>query len=171
MALVPEHHRARQRQKRSFATLDARPDLAQIGKPHIRGCGAGGSQPGGVQHVERRLDRRQVEGEMCALFDDPEKHHLPGQEPLLGARSENRSNTGGFKHDCSRLAGIELHDQALIAPDRNKQAAGIGNALDDPRRVAAAQAGALEARVGVEIRRAHLPSVAHPPAQSQAAIR
>ena len=101
----------------------------------------------------------------------PRNTTSPGQEPLLGARSENRSNTGGFKHAARGSPPSSSIDQVLIAPDRHKEAAGIGYALDDPCRIAAAQAGALEAGVGIEIGRAHLPSVAHPPAQSQAAIR
>jgi len=74
-----------------FASIYARPDLVRIGEPHRRGLDTRCGQRRRTQHVERRLDRRQVEREMRPLFDDAEKHHLAAGEPLL-AHTKNLGN-------------------------------------------------------------------------------
>ena len=76
---------------------------------------------------------------MRPLLDDAEKHHLARGEPLV-AHAKNLGNAGRLEHRRARLAAIELDHQVLVAPDRHKEAAGIGDPFDDPCRIAAAQA-------------------------------
>src|SRR5689334_10489481 len=102
---------------------------------------------------------------MCALFDDAEKHHLATGEPLL-THAKNLGNAGRVEHRRARLV-FDLDDKVLVAPDRHKEAAGISDPFEDPRRIAAAQAGALEAGMRIEIRRAHSATVAQPQALRQ----
>src|SRR5271166_7025415 len=106
---------------------------------------------------------------MRPLFDHAEKDQLSAGEPLL-ANSKNLGNAGRLEYRRARLAAFELDDQILVAPDRHKEAAGIRDPLDDPGGIAAAQAGTLEAGVGIEIGSSHLGTLAHPPALRQASL-
>ena len=170
MTRVPEHHGSGEGQERPFLPLDPRPDLAQIGEPHCRGVDAGRRQSRGMQHLERRLHRGQVEREMRPLLDDTEKHHFASGEALLRGEAlpDNLGNAGRGQHYGARLAAIELDHQILVAPDRDEEADGIGDALDDPAGVVAAQAGPFEAGVSIEVRCSHAATLAHPPARRQA---
>jgi hypothetical protein len=106
---------------------------------------------------------------MRPLFDDAEKHYLAAGEPLL-AHAKNLGNAGRLQHRRTWLAAIELDHQVLVAPDRHKEAAGIGDLFEDPSGIAAAQAGALEAGVRIEIRSSHSDTLAQPPARRQDSI-
>ena len=107
---------------------------------------------------------------MRPLLDDAEKHHLAAGEPLL-AHSENVGNAGRLEHRRARLAAFELDHEVLVAPDRHKEAAGIGNPFEDPLGIAAAQAGALEAGMRIEIRRPHSRTLSQPPDRGKAALQ
>src|SRR5215471_14938242 len=106
---------------------------------------------------------------MRPFFDDAEKNHFARREPFLGARSEEPGDNGRVEHTGPRLAAIELDHQVLVAPYGHEEARRIGNALDDPSGVAAAQGSALEARMGIEVWRSHCATLAHLPAPRQAA--
>src|SRR5260370_13117330 len=111
---------------------------------------------------------------MRPLLDDAEKDNLAAGEALLGAgkaRPEDRGDGIGCQHRGPRLAAVELEDKVLIAPDRNEQALRIGDAFDDPGGVAAAQAGAFEPGMGIEIGRSHWARVAYRPRPPQPASR
>ena len=82
---------------------------------------------------------------MGVLLDHPEKYELAARQPVLGVPSHNPGNSICIQHDRAGLAAVDFDDQVLIAPDRNEETAGIGQALDNPCRVAAAETGALKA--------------------------
>ena len=100
---------------------------------------------------------------------------LPRETPPRRRRAAHRCVLRGSRRGSPTRARPradrrpQLDDQVLVAPDRNEEAAGIGNALDDPCRVAAAQAGALEAGVRIEIGRLHRGRLAHSPGYRQGA--
>src|SRR6516165_8625682 len=108
---------------------------------------------------------------MRPLFDDAEKHHLAAGEPLLGsdAIAENAGNVGRCQHHGAWFTAVELDDEVLVTPDRDEEAIGIGDTLDDPAGVAATQAGAFEVGMGVEIWRSHPGRLAQPPSLPQPA--
>ena len=96
---------------------------------------------------------------MRLLLDHPEKHHLAAGETLLGG-GEARGDRGRGEHDSARLGTIELDDEVLVAPHRDKEARRVGDAFADPAVVAAAQTGAFEAGMGIEIWCSHGPRLA-----------
>ena len=104
---------------------------------------------------------------MRPLLDDAEKHDLAIGEPLLHGCSDNAGDTGRAQHCRARLGAVELDHEVLIAPNRHEQTVGVAGALDDPGRIAAAQAGALKAGMGVEIGRSHCRTLAYRPAPRQ----
>ena len=134
VARMPVEHRAGQRQQRRLARVEPSGQLAQIGKAHDCRVDPTRRKRRRMQHVERRFERRQIEREMRALLDDPDKHHLAAAEPLLGGAglADQRAEPAPAQHHRARLAAIDLENQVLVAPDRDKEARRVGEALDDP---------------------------------------
>src|SRR6266550_3476142 len=96
---------------------------------------------------------------MRPLLDDAEKDDFAAGEVLLGAgktRSEDGRDGIRGQYRSPRLAIVELDNEVLIAPHRDKQASRIRDAFEDPERVTAAQTGALEAGMGIKIGRLHM---------------
>src|SRR6202040_4303214 len=83
------------------------------------------------------------------------------------ARAEDRGDGIRSQHRGPRLAAVKLDNEVLVAPDRNEQASRIDDALENPAGVAAAQAGAFEPGMSVEIGRSHRVRVAYRACQSQ----
>src|SRR5262249_23975348 len=144
-------------------------NMAQIGKPHRGSLASACRQNRGTQHVERRLDGREIKGKMRLLPYQSEKHQLAAVETLVGASLEDTGDIEPRQHDRPARAAVALGHQALVAPDGDKEATGSGTALAYPRGIAAAQAGPLKTRMGVEIGRSHSLRLAHRRASRQAA--
>ena len=159
VARVPVQHRAGMRQKPRLAAIEPAAQLPQIGKPHRRRLDAARRAGRRLQHLQWRLDGRQVEREMGALFDKAEKDDLAAREPLIGGAdlAEQRADFTPAEHNRQRLAALALDDEVLVAPHRDKEACRVGGALDDPPRLAAAQPGALEPGRSIVIVRSHNP--------------
>ncbi len=154
---MPEQHGARERQQRALLPFEPTGQLAQIGEPHPRLGNPGRGERRRAQRVERRLDRRDVESEMRALVDDPEKHEFAAPQPLIDIvePAEYRQQSLDGDRGGARLAFGDFDDQVLGAPDRDEDARRIEHALADPAGVAAAQTGAFEAGMGVIIGGSH----------------
>src|SRR5271156_166033 len=109
---------------------------------------------------------------MRPLLDNADENDLAPSQPLFawgalpshgdpaaptpplfggGAVADQRDQAAPAQHHRARLAAVDLDDQILVAPDRDEQARGVSNTIDDPIAVAAAQPGPLEAgrRVGI----------------------
>src|SRR4029077_17346890 len=91
---------------------------------------------------------------MRPLLDNAEKHELATGEELLG-RGETRRYCRRREYHSARFDPLDLDDEVLIAPHRDKKARRVGDSFKDPTGVAAAQTGAFEAGMGVEIGRSH----------------
>ena len=91
---------------------------------------------------------------MRPLLDDAEKDDLAAREAFLG-RGETQGDRVRGEDDGARLPIVELDDEVLVTPHRNKEACRVGDAFEDPAGVAAAQTGAFEPGMGVEIGRSH----------------
>ena len=61
------------------------------------------------------------------------------------------------QHHRARLRAVDLGDQILVAPERDKEARRIGQPFADPAAVAPAQPGPLETGCGIIIVRSHAP--------------
>src|SRR6267143_3330625 len=111
---------------------------------------------------------------MLPLPDDAEKDDFAAGKVLLGtgkAPPEDRGDGIRCQHRGPRLAAVELDNQVLITPHRNEQARRIDDPFENPAGVAAAQASAFEAGMGIEIGCSHWARVAYRPLQPQPARR
>ena len=93
---------------------------------------------------------------MGAFVDQPEKHKMTVRKAFLdlivGQIAERRAGGLDAQHRGARFGALDFNDQVLAAPDRHENALRVEHPGADPIRLAAAQAGPLEARRGIIIR-------------------
>src|SRR5689334_9816109 len=103
--------------------------------------------------------RRHVEREMGAVIDQTEKNDLPLGLLLLDLAvpgAEQHRNCFRAQNYCLRLAGFDLEDETLRAPDRYEKALAIQQPGANPFALAAAQPCPFETGMRIEIRGSHL---------------